>query len=241
MVRPSADCVAPEEIEAGDLVAFAQGEAGPSVTQHVDHCPACRGEAESFAGMQRLLTTKLFRQTCPPSLTIGEYAAELLPPEQRLVVAQHLAECHHCRDERRAFSAFLAEPDERIAQPSLVGVLRRIVATRLEALAPALNGLRGTSTSESISYDAEGTRLTMSVQRSTRGSRGSVIVGLLQLDLESLDGSRVELFAGSQLLQAQDVDDLGNFLFEGVPTGTYRVEVTVPESVIVVDSVEVSA
>jgi hypothetical protein len=50
----------------------------------------------------------------------------------------------------------------------------------------------------------------------------------------------VSLFIGDRLLQRQDIDDLGNFVFEAVPAGRYRVEVRLTDVVVTIDPVSVS-
>jgi len=104
---------------------------------------------------------------------------------------------------------------------------------------PALSGLRGGGANESVTYTAEGLHLTLSVQRAGSGNRNGIIVGLLQDLQETATESRAELFSADTLIQTEPVDDLGNFLFSDIPTGSYRVEVTVPSAVVVIEPVDV--
>ena len=50
-------CIAPTEIEAGDLVAYLEGAAPSRVGRHIGRCPACAEELEALRQ-----TDALFRQ-----------------------------------------------------------------------------------------------------------------------------------------------------------------------------------
>ena len=221
-------------MSADDLLAYARGEAGAGVTEHVARCPSCARRAEDYTETERALLSQLFRRSCPPSVTIGEFALGALAGEDARAVAEHLLECPHCAAERRSFAAFLAEPDE-LPQPegTVSRVLRRLLARPLEPLAPAA-ALRGEEDEETASYATGGFDLTIGVQQAARGS-GRVVVGLLQEGMEPGSGAAVRLLSGDRLLQSTSVDDLGNFILEDVPVGEYRLELGLAESVIIVE------
>jgi hypothetical protein len=65
------------------------------------------------ATQERLLGI-LYRFDCPSSLTIGEYAMDLLDEPARVEFVLHLLECVLCAAELRASDAFLAT-DLRVA------------------------------------------------------------------------------------------------------------------------------
>lgn len=48
-------CLAPHEIQTGDLVAYLEGMAPPQVVQHIDQCPACSHEVETLRQIDSLL------------------------------------------------------------------------------------------------------------------------------------------------------------------------------------------
>lgn len=56
MIEP---CVAPVEINEGDLVAYIDGEAALEATAHIARCPACRAEIESLRQMSALFSQAL--------------------------------------------------------------------------------------------------------------------------------------------------------------------------------------
>jgi hypothetical protein len=238
MTNQTAHCVDPSGIRADDLVAYAWGEAGPAIVSHVDRCAACRDEAGAYARLDAALGARLFRRGCPESIIIGEYAMDLLASDTRRSVAEHLMECPYCLAESRDFKTFIGEPKPGRGE-GIPGKLRRIFAQPFTAPSPALAGLRGSGDSGSATYTAGGLRLTVSVQRGSRGTGGNVLVGLIEQDGDDHTGAHAQLFEGETLLQTEEVDDLGNFLFSGVPSGIFRIEVTVPTAIVVIDPVQV--
>lgn len=242
-------CIEPGTVSPDDLVAFAHGEAPPVVWRHVDRCPSCQAVAGDYGRMARVLRAGLFRRSCPESIVLGEYAMGILPPTEAQQVAAHILECPHCGTETDSFRAFLATPDlDPAASPiaavtaaatAVTGTLRRLFAVPSAPPTSAFAGLRGGGGTASMTYSADGLHLTVSIQRSSRGAPGSVVIGLLEPGIEDYAGIVAELYAGDQLLQRQEVDDLGNFLFNSVSAGTYRIEVTVPAAIVVIDPLEI--
>jgi hypothetical protein len=186
-----------------------------------------------------VLRTGLFRATCPDSLVLGEYAADLLPPEARRDTAAHLVECPHCLVEMRSFVSFLSEGDTDAATPGILDTVRRIFAQLLPRPHGLALGLRG-GESEAQTYSAESLlQLTVNVQRSAPGATTSVVTGLVQPGALDCEGVPVALFSGDELLRTEAVDDLGNFVFENVPAGVYRIELNVPAAIVVIDPLHV--
>lgn len=238
MAEQGSICIEPGAIAAGDLIASARGEASTSVQSHIERCPACRAQRDAYAGLDQTLRTQLYRRSCPLSVTLGEYAMGMLPPIELQHIAEHLVDCPRCAAESRSFSAFLAEPDEPPQERGVLSALRRLLAQPLPNPEPALSGLRGTAGDETITYAANGLRLTVSVQQSSAGRH--LLVGLIEQEPEAYFGASALLYSGDRLVQSEPVDDLGSFLFENVPSGDYRIEVKVPEAVVVIDSLRVT-
>jgi hypothetical protein len=231
-------CIAPGTVSDEDLLAWARGDADVAVREHLEHCAYCRDEASALAQAESKLHHTLFRRTCPPSMTIGEYALGMLEAEQAIAIAEHLLECPHCAEERRRFAAFLAEPDEPLPAGGAVGrLLRRLFAQPVASAQPAM-AVRGAEDERTRTYEVDGYELTVSVQAAA-GGPDRVLAGLLLADQPPAEGAAVRLYAGDRLLHSTEMDDLGNFILERVPAGDYRLELNLPDAVIVVESLAV--
>jgi hypothetical protein len=208
--------------------------------RHVEQCRACREQAADYARLHEALSAGLYRSTCPSTLTIGEFALGVLTPEEQQAVAEHIVDCRQCAAERREFVAFLNDDAEPEPARRFVDTVRRLLARPLAFPTPALAGLRGDADPDGGVYVAEGFRVTISVQRATRGARGSVLVGLVEPWTMAGDGGRARLYAGDRVVQTQEVDDLGNFVFDAVPAGSYRIEVKLSDVLVTIDTITVS-
>ncbi len=232
-------CVDPNGITAEDLVAYAHGEARSAVVRHVAACAACGAEVRAAIRLDAVLQQRLFRRSCPPSVELGEYALDILAAGDRMRVASHMTDCPHCLAERDQFTSFLAV-SESAPEPrpwGVVAAFRRLLATPLVPPASALAGLRGVGNTDSITYTAAGLRLTVSVQRANRG--GHLVAGLVDDGDSSGSDMIARLYAEDRLIQTEPVDDLGNFIFDNLSPGSYRIEVTIPVAIVVIDPVDV--
>src|SRR5262245_5458377 len=144
-------CVQPGAVTPEELIAYVDGEAPARVAEHVRRCRRCRAEVEQYAVVERRLGAALHRFDCPSPQRLGEMELGLLMPEERLAVAQHVADCARCTDELRTLRQFMAF--EPAAEPGLVERLRRLVAILVEPPpALALGALRGADDATSRTY-----------------------------------------------------------------------------------------
>jgi len=232
-------CVQPGAITPEELVAYADGDAPARVAEHVRRCRRCRSEVERYASVGRLLGAALRRLDCPSPHRLGEMELGLLPPEERLSVAQHVAACARCTDELRTLRAFLvAEPAE---EPGLVERLRRIVAVLVEPPPGfALGALRGAADATSRTYLADGTTITVSVEPGSRHDRAT-LMGLVAREVrpDLLAGLAAELVGADGAVAEARTDELGSFSFEDVAPGLYRLQLRVDDSLVVVEDLRV--
>lgn len=225
------NCIAPEEMREGDLLAYLEGRARQGVKEHIVRCPACMAEALALARVDRVLSAALYRAACPATETLLQYQAELLPARARRQVERHVKDCPLCAGELRRLAAFDA------LQHSVWEEMRRAARTVIEAmripppphLAIAVRGsyyrpqlyragevdiLLG---SEALDPSRELWRLR---GRLTRG-------GLAEA---SWAGSTVRLTHDEKVVASQLVDELGYFSIDGLAAGQYELWLERPEA-----------
>ncbi len=243
--RPPAHpgAVAPE-----DLLAFLDGEAPPHIVEHLRTCRECRALAREYARTHGQLRRRLCRFDCPPPQTLGDYELGLLPPEDRTAVAAHVVACPRCGDELRQLRDFLAgdlvtPSPGPAARP--VERVRQIVAGLLAPpTGPALAGLRGVADPATLTYTAED--LTIAIDTGFEARRGRAdLTGLIYSEdaAESAIGETgaATLVAPDGTARTAEIDDLGNFAFEGIAPGTYRLEVTLGDRLVVIEELRIGA
>jgi anti-sigma factor RsiW len=237
------ECSRPGAITAEEILAYVDGEALAHVAAHLETCPACAALAEDYDHLQRRLGQALRRFDCPASQRLGDYALDLLAPEERTRVAAHVRDCPRCADELGQLREFLAleaapppvSPGERV---------RRFVA-RLVEPAPGLAyaGLRGAGPAAPRAYRAEGVTITVSVGPAAGWGAVSVDGWVWQEGgaPDAVGGATVTLTALADPARSFVVaaEELGSFVFEEVPPDTYRLEVPLGDRVIAIESLPI--
>jgi anti-sigma factor RsiW len=237
------DCIEPGSVTIEELLAFLDGEASAEIGAHLARCAGCAERVRAYAGMERRLHGALRRIDCPTPLLLGEYALQLLSPVDQTRLAAHVVGCPSCAAELDQLRGFM-RAESAAPRPGPLERARRIVAT-LVAAPPrgAAAGLRGTETATTRTYEAGDVRLTLSVDM--------VAEGVVDLDgfawredpqTPPLAGRAVSLTAlADTAAQATTViDTIGNFTFEGIAAGDYRLEVTLEPEVIVIEYVRIA-
>jgi hypothetical protein len=251
MNSTSVDCVRPGAVTAEDIVAYVDGEAPARVVDHLRGCPVCQAEASRAAQTQRRLRHALYRFDCPSPQTLGDYALTVLEPDAQRQAAAHIMQCPRCTEELQTLRSFLSV--EPALQPGPLERLKRVVATLISppdtAPAMAYAGLRGTDASAVQTYQAGGLTITLSASPKTR--RGPAILsGLILRDgggsdaapevaHDAIAGGEVVLIDAAGASRTEPLDALGNFAFEIAKTGTYRLEVRLPDQIVIVEEVQV--
>jgi hypothetical protein len=185
--------------------------------------------------LENALRSTLYRFDCPDAHTLGEYQLDLLAPEARTSVAAHAVECEACTADLQTLRAFLATPTPM--PDSIVERARRVLGALLKP-APelAFGGLRGAADPDTQVYAAE------EVTVSLGSGEPHTVLGLV-VDPSAaaglLAGRPVRLMPHDGVLLATTLDDLGNFEFEDVPSGTYALELDLLGRVVVIESLHV--
>lgn len=237
-----AKCSSPGSVRPDDLIAYIDGEAGPPIAEHIQSCPGCARQAAAYARLQRRLGEIMYRFDCPPAQVLGDYEVQVLPPAERTRIAAHVLECPLCADELRTLRDFLAaEPPPPAEAPSWV---RRLVATLLSpapAPAPAYAGLRGAVDSASRTYQAGDVTVTLRLGLDS-ARRAGYLNGLIwraDADPEALAGQAVQLIGAGDTASTTAIGELGDFAFDAVEPGVYRLEVSLPDQTIVVEELHI--
>lgn len=230
-----------------ELIAYADGEATAAVAAHIEATPALRAAAARYGRDSTRLARALYRHDCPPAHDLGEYALGLLAVAPSQQIMAHLARCPRCAAEARALGDFVtAEPvmgSEGVSAPVPLReartALRRIVAALVPPPSGALaSGLRGAGDAVTRTYRAGEFTLTLDAGVSERG--GATLTGLVWSeagDADTLTGGVAVLTAPDGAATPTVVDDWGNFTFNALAPGTYRLEVTLGDDCIVVEGI----
>jgi hypothetical protein len=174
--------------------------------------------------METSLSRLLYRFDCPDAHTLGEYVLDVLDSEERVSVASHAAGCDECMAELHTLRTFLAT-DPPLPETTLDRV-RRVVAT-LFAPTPelALGTLRGPADAATRQYEAEDVTISLG-----RGLERGSLIGLMVGGV----GRTARLDS-----HTSEIDDLGNFEFEGVQPGAYTLELELEDRVVVIETLQI--
>ncbi len=173
--------------------------------------------------IEKNLTSSLYRITCPPSDELGEYHLQMLPEEQTEAIRQHLVTCPHCPKELAQLQTYLADlaPDIDFTLQERVKIwIAKLLPNPLEgnlAARPAF-ALRGESDGPML-FEAGKYQLTLEIQDDPTNPGLRTILGLVIDGEEAL--KKVELWQDGRSIQETNLDDLGNFIFNGVQPGQY--------------------
>jgi len=243
------NCISPPEPEDKKLLAYLDGEADQETTLHLERCEYCHERARALARLHNLLTTRLYRITCPSSLELGEYHLRMLSASQMLIVAQHLRECPHCASEIVHLKDFLRDlapaQEDRLLEHAKI-LIARLVGGQAEpgkqkeiGFAPTAVALRGEAKGP-LTFEADGVVILLDIQPASGGMMN--ILGQVAADnQEQWTGALVELRQGSELQFSTTVDDLGAFRSEGIMPGSKELRIISKDSsLVVVSNFEVS-
>jgi hypothetical protein len=231
-------CIRPGAVSTEDLVAYVAGEAPASVANHLRACSQCSADARDYARAERRLRLILDRVACPDPQRLGEYELGLVDGDERWTIAGHVGECRRCADELRALRGFLA--DDPLPALSLAERARRIVAALVEpSPGHAYGDVRGDEETSTRTFRADDVTITVGPGPAARRGRASLdgLVVADEGDANRFAGRDARLVPASGRPIVVLVDHLGNFLFEDVPPGVYRLELDLTDRLIVVDEI----
>jgi anti-sigma factor RsiW len=230
------ECIAPEEIREGELLAFAEGEAPPAVRDHVARCPACAEEAASLQQMNLLFAAAYYRAECPESELLLRYQAGLLAPAENKRVQRHVKSCQDCQAELVALAgesppSALNRLGTAVSQ-SLKEIGRQVIEAVLlpNQMQPAL-ALRGESQQHAV-YQAGPYQIILAKVPPVAVRNVWQVEGQLTGDDSEEMNGRVSLQRGEELVASDNLDEFGFFALEEVPPGRYTLQIEVASSLV---------
>lgn len=210
---------------------------------------SCSEGARSLARVKDDMTAQLYRITCPDPIELGEYHLGVLSLERTKAIAEHLAECPHCRREVAQLVEYLAELEPSLRLDPLdqvVGRIRVLVARLVSggppgqpAPSPAFASLRGEE-QEPLTYEAGEVQVIIDLQEDAERPDRRTILGLV-IGLDAPQELKAHLWAAEQRLATVPVDELGNFVLPNVPCGSYELMLSRPEIDIHIQDLEIGA
>jgi len=212
-------CINPTEIQEGDLLDYATGQASAAVQAHVRRCAHCAAQAAALGDLDHWLLAGLYRASCPAPDALARWQFHLLPAAEELAVAAHVRACPHCTRELHELQAvddgLLATLLER-----LPGVSRWREATLIAAV-PRPAGLRGVLPPQRR-YQADGLEIFVGPQQTSDGRRllRGHLVATRPPD-QRVAGVEVWLAQAGQVLDRQITDEQGYFVFQPIAPGRY--------------------
>ncbi len=233
-----AECIARGTVTDDDLLAAADGEAGPTVLAHLAQCTRCANVALAYAQAQQRLTRAVFRLDCPSSLALAEYVQGVLLATQRQTVAAHLVDCVHCT----ADVAALRQAQRQEARAAPERGLRRLIATLLPAPVGLAAGLRGRADDGLRVYTAGNLTIALDLLWDQAHQHGEISGLLTTSDGAPLPADiPVELHqADSTTMQSVVVDATATFLFTHLVAGQYQLDLTIDDQLITITEINVN-
>jgi len=229
-------CITSPAMDNTQIISYVEGEADEVIVAHIKKCLYCAERANRLTLFQNRLRAQLYRATCASSMELGDYHLGLLPASQKLVVAQHIRECPHCRREIAELEEFLAEPEilandlfypARVLFAQLVGGSESVLAFR---------ELRGKE-DESFIYQAEDIQIVIDVQDDVEQMGLKTLLGLVT-GLETNDFT-IQVNQGDPVIATTSVDEIGNFIISHLAPGHYQLIFTGPNMKIHIQSLPV--
>lgn len=183
--------------------------------------------------IDELFAAALYRAACPPSDQLLLYQTQLLEADAAVSVAAHVQFCAACRSDLAVIAAPPeAGPAERLGAGFAAARTQiRALLTPLAA-APALRG----GSARTLSFSAEAYQITLAlIPPLTPGALGQ-IEG--QLSGGPPTEGTAELLHADAPISREPIDDLGFFAFDTVAAGTYTLRLTIDETQILIDDLE---
>ena len=222
-------CITSPALDDTKIISYVEGEADHKTVAHIRKCKYCAERARQATLLQQRMRARFYRSTCPSPMELGDYHLSLMPASQKLVIAEHVRGCPHCRRDIAELEEFLSEPE---VQPDLFQTVRVLFARLVDSGgAPAFGALRGENKGPLV-LEADGIVITLDVQPGSN-SLLSLLGQLAADDQDEWTGATVELQQAEMSPLTTSLDDLGAFRFEAVRPGVTKFMITSTASVVI--------
>ena len=192
-----------------------------------------RSSSPNESRFEKWLIKKLHRVACPDALELSEYAGGMLSGTELMQVKTHLEACPKCRQELMFLTTFMDEeiaPEVKKSQlDSQLASIRRLIAILQQPVDFGFGGqmaiggmrLRGT-VGDQLIYQIDDVQIVIDIQRDPEDQNLRVIYGLV-LGLEEEQPVAITLRRDELPIADTDLDEIGNFSFDGLAKGEYQV------------------
>jgi hypothetical protein len=225
-------CIAPNEIEDIDLLAYMDGEATPAVAAHIAACRFCQQELEAFLQVDFLLRQAAYRRACPESDVLWQYANHQLEQAQMQSLSPHVARCAYCQQDLRQLAAavFVSPGPMPQAKSSAAPYLGRIQGAGKQILRAIIQpplqpaaALRGQTEDQNI-YRVGAYQIILSKETAITTANVWQIEGQIineQAPHTPMSGNIV-LLRDDDIVARTEVDEVGYFELINVTSGQYN-------------------
>lgn len=229
-------CIAPEQLIAGDLVAYNEGAAETAVVYHILHCPYCQQEAAALKAVDLLLKNQLYRERCPAPEILLRYVHDWLDEETKTAVFAHLAICPHCPQELQMIASAPTSSDPTNTHPFEKFHFRHIEATRhFQQLGLHMRGQQ----EQGQIYRAGDYQLLLGFREPDLFDVGYILEGQLinPKRYQPVSEGTIGLQNRESDIRKAELDSFGYFEFDALAAGTYilNVELLTPKIAFIIE------
>jgi hypothetical protein len=238
------ECTLPPALDDLDLIAALDDATDGNVRAHLQACPSCAKRANDLAMLQQTLQQRFYRMFCPSSEDLLVFQQRMINPDRYITIANHLRDCPHCTRELN----LLEQATANTAIVAQVGLFpTRRIALKLEAqrlfpvtASASIHRSYG-SLGDQYIYRADRIRLLISIERIFGRPSRSILNGKLSLGNlgSNQPGLTASILSGEQVLSSSQIDSLGCFTIEDVPSGNVTLSLRLQDCEVVIDSLSV--
>jgi hypothetical protein len=229
------ECTMPPPLDDLDLIAALDDAIDASVRDHLQACPSCAKRANDLAMLQQTLQQRFYRMFCSSSEDLLAFQQRMINPDRYITIANHLRDCPHCTRELRLL-------EQATANTGLFPTRRIALKLEKHGLFPVTTSASAQRSSGSLGdqyvYRADRIRLMLSIERIFGRPSRSILNGKLSLgNLGSNQaGLTASILSGEQILSSSQIDSLGYFTIEDVPSGNVTLSLRLRDCEAVIDS-----